>query len=135
MASLKYLPLALLMAGLASTQRGIPGGIVPSSLDPSSFANIDVIQTRHIELNVTINMDIKQIFGICNLTLQAVQDASEVVLDYQGIDIAWIKYVSPATGELIAAAYDTHKDIHLGNAVRIYLTDKVVAGSFLELHV
>jgi len=32
------------------------GGIQPSSQDPSTFANIDVIRTTHLYLNVTVYM-------------------------------------------------------------------------------
>jgi hypothetical protein len=60
-------------------------------LDPSSFGNIDVIQTRHIQLDVTVNLDQQVLFGNNTLTMQAIQDTSEVILDTQGLNIdkAW----------------------------------------------
>jgi aminopeptidase N len=60
-------------------------------LDPSSFGNIDVIQTRHIQLDVTVNHDQQVLFGNNTLTMQAIQDTSEVILDTQGLNIdkAW----------------------------------------------
>jgi hypothetical protein len=41
-------------------------------LDPSSFGNIDVIQTRHIQLDVTVNLDQQVLFGNNTLTMQAI---------------------------------------------------------------
>ena len=39
------------------------------------------------------------------------------------------------TGNLITAAFEIHKDINLGGALKIYLTDKVTSGNTIEVHV
>lgn len=57
---------------------------------------------------------------------------SEVILDYQGLAISNIWYTGPHA-DLIPAAYDTQSDVHLGDAVRIYLSDKVERGNFIEV--
>ena len=65
-----------------------------SSIDPSSFGNIEVIYTTNLTLNVTVNFDTKKMYGYVDLTMNAKQDASEVILDYQGIDLVSAHYMS-----------------------------------------
>ena len=60
---------------------------IPSSRDGSSFANIDTIQSTHFHLDITVDFATKTIYGNTTINLTAVRDASEIVLDYQGINI------------------------------------------------
>jgi leukotriene-A4 hydrolase len=125
------LVISLLMGAVLSQRTFKPGHIMPSSMDPASYANVDVIQTRHLHLDVYVNLDQQLLFGNVTLTMQAVQDASEVILDYQGLDISNIWY--SAGPNLVPAAYDTLHDVKLGSAVRIYLTDKIESGGTLKV--
>ena len=99
-----------------------------SSLDPSSFANVDVIYTTNIYLNVTVDFDQRKLIGYVDLTMKALQYTSEVILDYQGIDLVSAHYKLKANPTFTLAAYDTYYSPYLGSALRIYLTDKVNAG-------
>jgi len=49
---------------------------------------------------------------------------SEVVLDYQGIDISNVE-LKDSQGNFNQANYDTHFDANLGSAIKIYLTDSI----------
>jgi hypothetical protein len=63
------------MLSLCQAQRYLGSknnGVVASSMDPSSYANIDFIQTRHLDLNVTVDMDNRVVSGYINLTMQAI---------------------------------------------------------------
>jgi leukotriene-A4 hydrolase len=59
-----------------------------------------------------------------------------VILDYQGIDLVSAHYELPSTpGTWTDAFYDTYLSPHLGSALRIYLTDKIPAGTTVLLRV
>lgn len=64
--------------------------------------------------------------------MQAVQDAAEAILDFQGLVISNVWYTGPSA-TLIPAAYDTMTDVILGGAIRIYFTDKLLSGDFVEV--
>ena len=106
-----------------------------SSLDPSSFANIDVIYTTNIYLNVTVDFDQRKLIGYVDLTMKALQYTSEVILDYQGIDLVSALYKLKPNPTFTLAAYDTYDSPYLGSALRIYLTDKVNAGDQITVRV
>jgi hypothetical protein len=53
-------------------------------------------------------------------------------LDYQGLDISKAWYLN-SSGSPIEAAYDVHHDANLGSAIRIYLTDRVYSGNFVNV--
>jgi leukotriene-A4 hydrolase len=108
---------------------------VTSSLDPSSFANIDVIYTTNIYLNVTVDFDQRKLIGYVDLTMKALQYTSEVILDYQGIDLVSALYKLKPNPTFTLAAYDTYDSPYLGSALRIYLTDKVNAGDQITVRV
>jgi leukotriene-A4 hydrolase len=108
---------------------------VTSSLDPSSFANIDVIYTTNIYLNVTVDFDQRKLIGYVDLTMKALQYTSEVILDYQGIDLVSALYKLKSNPTFTLAAYDTYDSPYLGSALRIYLTDKVNAGDQITVRV
>ena len=112
-----------------------PGGVIASSIDPSSFGNIEVIYTTNLTLNVTVNFDTKKMYGYVDLTMKAKQDASEVILDYQGLDLVSAHYMSEGSTSWTDAFYDTYTSPYLGSAMRIYLTDKAPAGSTLLVRV
>ena len=75
---------AFAIVGVAaqSTNKSVHDPIRPSSQDGSSFANIDFIRT--VDFNLTMNVDFdKEMITATNLiTLVAIQDVSEIVLDY-----------------------------------------------------
>ena len=57
-------------------------------VDPSSFANIQAIQARHLHLSLTADFDKKVLHGHVIHTLQVVQDGVAVlVLDSNQVDI------------------------------------------------
>ena len=97
-------------------------------MDPSSFGNVDVIYTTNVFLNVTVDFDKRKLIGYVDLTMQALQYTSEVILDYQGIDLVSAHYKFLADPTFTLAAYDTWDSPYLGSALRIYLTDKVNMG-------
>jgi hypothetical protein len=67
---------------------GDDSGFQPLSMDPSSFSNADKIATTNFYLDVTVDFDKSSIYGTNTLTFVAmVEGVSEIVLDYQGIDI------------------------------------------------
>lgn len=83
---------SVLFLGAASCSRSIYDPILTSSMDPSSYANVDVIQTYDFYLNVDVSFDQQLIRGSNVLTLRAIQDVSEIVLDYQGLVIESASY-------------------------------------------
>ena len=130
----KYLLAASALLGSVLSQK-TPGGIITSSLDPSSFGNVDVIYTTNLTLNVTVNFDTKKLYGYVDLTMKAKLDTSEVILDYQGIDLVSAHYRAPEANTWNDAFYDTYTSQSLGSAMRIYLTDKVVSGTTVMVRV
>jgi len=84
---------------------------------------------------VTVNFDTKKMYGYVDLTMKAKQDASEVILDYQGLDLVSAHYMSEGSTTWTDAFYDTYASPFLGSAMRIYLTDKAPAGSTLLVRV
>ena len=83
MFSSKLLP-TLLVAGLVAVSgyRSATDPIRTSSLDGSSFANIDFIRTVDFNLTMKVDFDRQFITATNLITLKAVQDVSEIVLDY-----------------------------------------------------
>ncbi len=79
-------------------------------------------------------MDNRVVNGTSVLTMLALQDASEVILDTQGLVIKRAYYVN-SVGSIVEAFYEEIPSPNLGTALRIYLTDKVTAGSTLVLNV
>jgi hypothetical protein len=67
--------------------------------------------------------------------MQALQYTSEVILDYQGIDLVTAHYKFLPDPTFTLAAYDTYDSPYLGSALRIYLTDKVNAGDQIIVRV
>ena len=84
-----------------------PGGVNASSIDPSSFGNIEVIYTTNLTLGVTVNYDTKKMYGYVEITMKAKQDTSEVILDYQGLDLVSAHYMSEGSTSWTDAFYDT----------------------------
>ena len=106
-----------------------------SSLDPSSFGNVDVIYTTNLYLNVTVDFDQRKLIGYVDLTMKALQYTSEVILDYQGIDLESAHYKLKGDTKFTQAFYDTYDSPYLGSAMRIYLTDKVNMGDQVTVRV
>ena len=106
-----------------------------SSLDPSSFGNVDVIYTTNLYLNVTVDFDQRKLIGYVDLTMKALQYTSEVILDYQGIDLDSAHYKLKGDTKFTQAFYDTYDSPYLGSAMRIYLTDKVNMGDQVTVRV
>lgn len=67
--------------------------------------------------------------------MQALQYTSEVILDYQGIDLVSAHYKLVNDTNFTQAAYDSYDSPYLGSALRIYLTDKVNTGDQIILRV
>jgi hypothetical protein len=82
-----------------------------------------------------VNFDSSVITAVNTLTLKAIQDVSEIILDYQGLVISSAAYKAPGATEFVDAYFETQRDAQLGNALRVYLTDKAVAGSEMQLQV
>lgn len=68
--------------------------------------------------------------------MRAVQDVSEVVLDFQGllIDQTWYQ-IPNISAEWNEAYFETQFDVQLGSALRVYLTDKAKRGDQVLLKV
>jgi hypothetical protein len=54
---IKYAAAILCLIGLAYSQKSVHDPILTSSMDPSSFANVDVIQTVDFSLEMDVNFD------------------------------------------------------------------------------
>ena len=128
MFSSKLLP-TLLVAGLVAVSgyHSVSDPIRTSSLDGSSFANIDFIRT--VDFNLTMKVDFDRQFITANnlITLKAVQDVSEIVLDYQGLKINSAQYSivgMHSNGTWVTAYFETQEDDQLGNALIVFMTDK-----------
>jgi hypothetical protein len=74
-------------AGAVSAIRSVYEPLRTSSLDPSSYANIDFIRTYNFDLQMNVNFDQQFISATNYLSMKAVQDTSEIVLDFQGLKI------------------------------------------------
>ncbi len=72
--------LLLLLLGSAFAQFTY-NPIKPSSIDPSSYANVEVIQTTNFDLAITVDFDQSSVYGTNILTLKAIQDVSQIILD------------------------------------------------------
>ncbi|TNV81734.1 hypothetical protein FGO68_gene11354 [Halteria grandinella] len=132
-----HLKIAILLLGTAAFARSVYDPILTSSMDPSSYANVDVIQTYDFTLTVDVSFDQQVIKGSNILTLRAIQDVSEIVLDYQGLVIESASYQIPniSTTAWNEAYFETQTDSQLGNALRVYLTDKAKRGDQVLLDI
>ena len=83
--------MALVAKGIDYKSKYYP--ILTSSLDPSSYANVDFIRTTDFNLTLGVSFDSTTIVGMNELTLVAVQDVSEIVLDFQGLTIISASYM------------------------------------------
>ena len=68
--ALKYILALSSILGLALAQK-TPGGIITSSMDPSSFGNVDVIYTTNLNLTVAVNFNLRILYGFVDLTMKA----------------------------------------------------------------
>jgi hypothetical protein len=66
----------------ANCFRSLTHPIIPSSLDQSSFANVDYIRTTDFNLTMNVYFDDPIIEATNTLTLKAVRDTSEIILDF-----------------------------------------------------
>ncbi len=75
--------------------------------------------TTHFQLDLFVDFNNQSLYGNVTLELKALQDASEVVLDYQGLEIysVWIK-----DGEYLNYQLFTPNP-EIGSAIVIYLTE------------
>jgi len=76
-----------------------------SSLDQSSFANVDFIRATDFNLTLDVDFDNSVIHGLNTITLKAVQDVSEIVLDYQGLYIISANYENKNLSTGVVDAY------------------------------
>jgi hypothetical protein len=76
-----------------SAIRSVYDPLRTSSLDPSSYANIDFIRTYNFNLQMNVNFDQQVISATNFLSMTAVQDTSEIVLDFQGLKINSVQYL------------------------------------------
>ena len=84
--------------------------ITTSSLDPSSFANVDFIRTIDFNLSMQVFFEDPVIHAVNTLTLNAVQDTSEIILDFQGLSIESASYMITGVTDptvFIDAYYET----------------------------
>ncbi|CDW80710.1 peptidase family m1 containing protein [Stylonychia lemnae] len=104
-----------------------------SSIDPSSYANVEVIQTTNFDLDITVDFNQKSVYGTNLLSMKALRDTSEIILDTQGIIIkdAWYSFTNDEKAVYVPANYETYIDKQLGTALRIYLTDKIFLGDLI----
>jgi len=120
------LPVSLcLIAGAVTCFESSFYPIKGSSQDQSSFANVDYIRTTDFNLTLDVDFDKTVIQGTNTLTLTAVRDVTEIVLDYQGLYIESASYSNTnlSTG-FIDAFFETQTDSQLGSALRVFMTDK-----------
>lgn len=89
---MRSLLLPVLLIGTAFSGRSIYNPIMGSSLDQSSFANVDFIRTTDFNLTLNVYFEQPLIEGLNTLTLKAVQDTSEIILDFQGLSITSASY-------------------------------------------
>lgn len=89
---MRSLLLPVLLIGTAFSARSIYNPIMGSSLDQSSFANVDFIRTTDFNLTLNVYFEQPVIEGLNTLTLKAVQDTSEIILDFQGLSITSASY-------------------------------------------
>ena len=84
---------------------------------------------------MTVDFDQRRLIGYVDLTMKALQYTSEVILDYQGIDLESAHYKLKGDTKFTQAFYDTYDSPYLGSAMRIYLTDKVNMGDQVTVRV
>ncbi len=61
-----------------------------SSLDRNSYANIDCIRTYNFNLKMNVNFDQQVISATNYLSMIAILDISEIILDIQGLKINYV---------------------------------------------
>ena len=118
----------LIGAVTVSAMRSVYDPLKTSSLDPSSYANIDFIRTYNFNLEMNVNFDQQVISATNYLSMIAIQDTSEIILDFQGLKINSVQYQLGGSIDYNIAYYETWEDEQLGSAIKIYVTDKIFAG-------
>lgn len=99
------------------------GGAEPAKCkwDPNSYANCDQLLTTHFHLSLYVDFDQNSLIGsnTINMTAQA-DGVTQLVLDYQGININQVEQVDSTSGSWISTQY-IQSNGRFGNALIITL--------------
>ncbi|CAG8605885.1 7975_t:CDS:10 [Paraglomus brasilianum] len=98
--------------------------------DPSSYANINDVQTTHLHLDLTVDFTKKVLSGSVTLDLVAVvSDVSNVILDTRHVDVRSVHY---GTNTSLKFSLDPD-DERFGSALRIALPSSLQTGTKFKL--
>jgi len=97
---------------------------VDLSHDYFSFANTDQFVTEHINLNLTVDFDLKQLSGLVTLKMRRLDpSASHIILDTRDLHIDGILIGDPGSAGKEATFEFTRQHPKLGQALDIRLPD------------
>ena len=106
-------PLLIMLLSCASP----PGGSGDPSEDLHSYANTDEVRTTHVELDIEVDFDSRQLRGTCTLEVEGAD--GDLILDTYDLAIASVA-VAGKTGEFRSVAFDLGpSDPILGAPLRI----------------
>ena len=118
----KILNLALVAAAAISTVSAVKE-VKPSSIDGSSYANVEEMQAEHIHLYLNVDFPNKQFIGAVQHTVNCVKSTDQVVFDLVGIDVVNVTAKMPGSKVFNAVTYTVLNtlNVKLGDALDITL--------------
>lgn len=68
---------------------------IGNSIDVSSYANIDEVQANHLELDFSVNFDLKQFDGKATHTMQIMKEnVTSVFFDAEGMTVSRAEFIT-----------------------------------------
>ncbi len=96
------------------------------SHDYFSFANTDQFVTKHIQLNLTVDFELKELRGLAMLQMHRLDPAAtDIILDTRDLHIQGIVVAGTEGNDLKASFEYAEQDPVLGQALKITLPDEL----------
>lgn len=97
---------------------------VQSGVDYHSFANMDVYKVEHVNLDLTVNFDLKEISGSATLDIKKLDSDSKdpLILDSRALSISKVEAISEEGNHELSFNMG-EEDSHLGSPINIEVGD------------
>ena len=99
--------------------------LIHPTKDESTYANIDDIITTHFHLDLTVDFNVKKLYGIITLNMKTLKDTENIILDCQGVDVSGIL---DGNGNTLNFKVTTPNE-ELGSALNIIPASTIPAGT------
>jgi leukotriene-A4 hydrolase len=109
---------------------------VDSSIDYFTYANTDQFQTRHLELDLDVDFQARQIRGLATLSMRRVGgDSLQIILDSRGLIINSADLIA-ADGQIVALEFQFgESDPVRGTPLKLQLPDGFLAEDDFQIRI